>query len=370
MPNISSIQTKATDESASTPQVYSREDALAFAKMLAASVQDQAQSSLSALASPATKPTFSPTESRFAQLAFLSQPANLMLPSFIANRWPSSRKIATDSIAAAPPPPAGVQRRIGSTGADAVAQPSKVGATGHVQKSSRPIDLSAFPRPANDNGRGIHWIPTLRQSPDVIDKYVDEAQKMVIKWVTLLNDGTKQGDNDYLVDRLTAAGIEPVMRLYTDGGSPLQGDVQSLVRHYSDKGVHYFQLYNEPNLRIENQGKAPDPKAYAARWLADARKVIAGGGLPGLGALSPTPGLAPGAAPGDMDDLRFLRQSLQEVVRLGGQDVLDKTWLSVHNYGQAHLRVRDYNKVVQEVLGRSMPEVGTEAGIYPGDTLS
>lgn len=33
-------------------------------------------------------------------------------------------------------------------------------------------------------------------------------------------------------------------------------------------------------------------------------------------------------------------------------------------------RVREYDKVVQDVLGRSLPQVGTEAGIYPGDTLS
>lgn len=42
----------------------------------------------------------------------------------------------------------------------------------------------------------------------------------------------------------------------------------------------------------------------------------------------------------------------------------------MHNYGDAHLRVREYDRIVQESLGRSLPQIGTEAGIYPGQTLS
>ncbi len=236
--------------------------------------------------------------------------------------------------------------------------------------SATALPLAAFPRPQNDTGRGIHWIPSTSQSPDVIDKYVAEAKEMGISWVTFLNDGVNTKDNDYLVKKLVENGIEPVMRIYTDGGAAVDGDLTATVRHYKSMGVDYFQLYNEPNLRIENQGAAPDPKAYAAKWIDAARQVIAGGGYPGFGSLSPTPGLAPGAAPGDMDDLKFLRQSLQAVKAQGGADTLDRSWLSVHNYGDAHLRIRDYDQVVRQELGRSLPQIGTEAGIYPGDTLS
>ncbi len=379
MPTISSIQSEPKSEKLTTAQGQRGDESLAFAKMLAATVQNQAQSSLSSIAAPPQENGWGATESRFAQLSFLAQPSAQTLPSFMATRWqPPQADLAPTSSdqtagSALTAPGVGVNPFTPVTqglGVAASSQPQKIEATARPQWGRQATGFSAFPRPANDNGRGIHWIPTPRQSPEVIDKYVGEAQSMGIKWVTLLNDGTNRGDNDYLVDKLTKAGIEPVMRLYTDGGAALEGDVQGLVRQYGKKGVHYFQLYNEPNLRIENQGQPPDPKAYAAKWLADARKVTAAGGLPGFGSLSPTPGLAPGAAPGDMDDLRFLRESLQEVVRLGGQDVLEKSWLSVHNYGEAHLRVREYDKIVKEVLGRSLPQVGTEAGIYPGDTLS
>ncbi len=350
---------------------------VAFAQLLASTVKAQTQAALAQVAGG---------ESRFQQLAFLNEPVSLMLPQFMASRWqprrPSSARPSQAPTAPAAPkisatpqdaPVSGlVSDGAAAKGAARVGKsPALAGvAAARGRQGANPLPLSAFPRPQNDNGRGIHWIPTVSQSREAIDKYLQEAKAMGIKWVTFLNEGTHIGANDYLVDQLVANGIEPVMRVYTDGGAPISGDLEALVRHYRAKGVHYFQLYNEPNLRLENQGAAPDPKAYAAKWLADARKVIAAGGLPGFGSLSPTPGLAPGAAPGDMDDLRFLRESLEEVVRLGGMDVLDRTWLSVHNYGTEHLRVREYDRIVRQVLGRSMPQIGTEAGIYPGDTLS
>ncbi len=335
---------------------------------------------------------FQPAPSRAEQLNFLQQPSSMSLPLFMMARW-FPKQAQTQAETPAPPAPVGPERNVAeamSTTAQSgrVSAPSAEGVPGaaslprrieqdlavttsrEVERSSSPLPLSAFPRPPADNGRGIHWIPTTQQAPQVIDKYVREAVDMGIKWITFLNDGTNVGANDYLVKKLVENGIEPVMRIYTDGGAPISGDLSALVRHYKALGVNYYQLYNEPNLRIENQGQAPDPKAYVEKWLPAAKAVLEAGGYPGFGSLSPTPGLAPGATPGDMDDLKFLRESLREIKRRGETGVLDRSWLSVHNYGRAYLRVRDYDRIVQEELGRSMPQIGTEAGIYPGDTLS
>ncbi|MCC6271558.1 MAG: hypothetical protein IT190_09805, partial [Microbacteriaceae bacterium] len=309
------------------------------------------------------------------QLAFLNQPTATALPSFLLSDWtPPARNATVSATRTAEANPyssaiAGLQN--GSGIAKSTLALDSVSAIQSTAKASAgALSIASFPRPTQDSGRGIHWIPTTSQSTDVIDKYVAEAKEMGISWVTLLNDGVDTQKNDYLVKKLTENGIEPVMRIYTDGGAAIEGNLTETVRHYRKLGVDYFQLYNEPNLRLENQGAAPDPSAYAAKWIDAARQVVAGGGLPGFGSLSPTPGLAPGAAPGDMDDLRFLRESLQAVKAQGGEDVLDRTWLSVHNYGDAHLRIRDYDQVVRQELGRSLPQIGTEAGIYPGDTLS
>ena len=100
------------------------------------------------------------------------------------------------------------------------------------------INLNAFPRPADDNGRGIHWIPTTVQSEDVINRFLPEVQAMQMRWVVILNglNDWDQFGNDYLVSRLVAAGIEPVMRLESRV-TPLDLQrVDSIVRHYKALG--------------------------------------------------------------------------------------------------------------------------------------
>lgn len=232
-----------------------------------------------------------------------------------------------------------------------------------VEASDGPLPLEAFPRPPADNGRGMHWIPTLRSSPAVVDRFVRELVDMNVKWVVFLNDGANIGDNDYLVRQLVAHGIEPVMRVYTNGLEPISGDLGAMVRHYTGLGVHYFQLYNEPNVAAENGGAAPDVNRYLDLWLPAAKVVVANGGLPGFGALSPG---------GDVDDRTFLRDALLAIRARGETAVLDRAWLSSHNYAgerplsdpDGFLRFRQYDAIIRSVLGRPMPIIGTEGGSY------
>ncbi len=230
-------------------------------------------------------------------------------------------------------------------------------------RESNPLPLEAFPRPPADNGRGMHWIPTVRSSPDVVDRFVRELVDMNIKWVVFLNEGANIGDNDYLVRQLVAHGIEPVMRVYTNGLEPISGDLGAMVRHYTGLGVHYFQLYNEPNVAAENGGAAPDVNRYLDLWLPAARVVVANGGLPGFGALSPG---------GEVDDRTFLRDALLGIRARGETAVLDRAWLSSHNYAgerplsdpDGFLRFRQYDAIIRSILGRPMPIIGTEGGSY------
>ncbi len=250
---------------------------------------------------------------------------------------------------------------------------ASVMAAGGRSGGSHPLPLEAFPRPAGDNGRGMHWIPTLHQSPRVIDRFVRELQAMKIKWAVILNDGTDAARNDYLVQRLVQAGIMPVMRIYTPGLQPLDAKaLEHLVRHYRKLGVYYYQLYNEPNLRFENGGRDPDVGRYLDLWIPAAEAVMRAGGFPGFGALSPS---------GDVDDVAFLRAALRELKRRGRLDVLDRAWLSVHNYlgshpvadtgdGMGFFRYRRYAEVLLEELGRYLPMIGTESGAYPDNGLT
>lgn len=236
-----------------------------------------------------------------------------------------------------------------------------IGANSDPLSGTAPLSLSDFPRPPGDNGWGIHWIPTVSQSPEVVDRFVEEAAAMGMKWVVFLNDGTQIGANDYLVKRLVQRGIEPIMRVYTPGLIPIQGDLKGMVEHYRQLGVHYFQLYNEPNLMVETNGRRPDVEHYLDLWVPAAQQVVAGGGLPGFGALSPQ---------GEIDDYTFLQTALSHLKARGQVNVLDRAWLALHNYTgprslndpDGFLRFRKYDAIVRSVLGRSMPIISTEGG--------
>lgn len=228
------------------------------------------------------------------------------------------------------------------------------------------LPIESYPRPPGDNGWGMHWMPTVSQSPADVDRFIAEVRKMHIKWVVFLNDNTNIGDNDYLVEQLVANGIMPIMRIYRDSVLPYDGELGPMVAHYRRKGVYYFQLYNEPNVNIENNQGAANPNAYAVTWAAAARDVVNNGGLPGLGALSPG---------GEYNHLLFLERTLRAIKFNGDEHLLNRAWISLHNYHGLRalddtggfLMFREYDKIVQAALGRSLPIIGTEGGSYSPD---
>lgn len=231
---------------------------------------------------------------------------------------------------------------------------------------AEPLPLVYYPRPAADNGWGIHWIPTTSQDRGVVDRFVAEVKRMHIKWVVFLNDHTDIGRNDYLVDQLVANGIMPIMRIYRSGILPYDGDLSAMVRHYRARGVYYFQLYNEPNVNDENHQGVSNPNTYAVTWAAAAREVIANGGYPGLGALSPG---------GPYNHYQFLARTLQALKRNGDLGLLNWGWVSVHNYHglrapddpDGFLLFRQYDAIINTYLHRSLPLIGTEGGSYHPD---
>jgi len=230
------------------------------------------------------------------------------------------------------------------------------------------IPMEAFPRPLGDNGWGMHWIPTVKQEPGVVDHFVNEVIRMHIKWVVFLNDGSNIGDNDYLVDRLVDAGIMPVMRVFRSNVLPYDGNLRGMVEHYRAKGVHYYQLYNEPNVNAENDQGFANANQYALTWASAARDVIEGGGIPGFGALSPG---------GAFDHYTFLERSIHALRRNGDIWLLNRSWLSVHNYQGLRsladeggfLLFRNYDKIIRDQLQRSIPMIGTEGGSYSANPL-
>lgn len=231
-----------------------------------------------------------------------------------------------------------------------------------------PLALPEWPRPNSDNGRGLHWFPTTRQTRAVVDRFVPELNDLRIRWLVVLQ-GLNDWDitaNDYLIDRLNQAGITPVVRIEGQVGQMDWRRVGWVVARYRERGVRYFQIFNEPNLREEWSDPGPQtPERFAEFWMQGAQVVAANGGLPGLAPMSPR---------GDDSDLTFLRAALTELKARTRYDLVNLMWISIHNYGgldaNGFYRYRRYNAIVRELFGASLPMIATEAGMQNADATA
>jgi hypothetical protein len=231
-----------------------------------------------------------------------------------------------------------------------------------------PLPLSSFPRPTNDNGRGLHWFPTTYQTRAVVDRFVPELLTMQVRWLVVLQgmDDWNMIANDYLIDQLLKAGIMPIVRIDRQVGEMNWARLGWIVARYRERGVRYFQIFNEPNAPEEwNTGGGCTPERFVAYWIQAADVVAANGGYPGFAPMSPQ---------GDDSDLVFFQAALEELKRLKRFDLANLMWVSVHNYGgfdpghptdDGFFRYRAYDTIVRKVFGASLPLIITEGG--PGD---
>jgi hypothetical protein len=196
---------------------------------------------------------------------------------------------------------------------------------------SSPLPLSDFPRPPGDNGRGVHWPPANHPQPrDIVDYFLSEVLEMNIKWIKLLQDDQPALSHSYLIEQLVANDIEPVLRIYKPLNEPYQ-HLSELVSAATAKGVHYFELFNEPNVAGPEggwrDGESIEVERIVDLWIPAAYQVYSSGGFPAL------PALAPG---GTVDDVVFLGQFLDALAARGCIDLLSGAWIPVHNYFLNH----------------------------------
>ena len=194
-----------------------------------------------------------------------------------------------------------------------------------------PKDLKDFPRPSNDNGRGLVGSASTGWSggKEGYDFWISELEALGVKWFKVLDD---HGDSLTLCTKLLEAGIFPIVRIIrrdpppNDSPEPNPGHInateEEVVRRLIGVGVLYFETNNEPNLPTEWKNEAmpgdniETAKLVALNWLFDARFILAAGGYPGLPAIS---------AGGNMDLMGAL-------VALGRQDILlEGCWIALHN---------------------------------------
>lgn len=184
------------------------------------------------------------------------------------------------------------------------------------------FDLKQFPRPPQDNGRGVHWSSSQYfWGEDNWDFWKDQIQAMHLKWVKVLDDGG--GSAMGLVKRLIDLKVMPVIRFYREAPNP--GTINKsregqTARRYVELGAVYFETNNEPDLDLEWKNRRRPPN-----WL----EIVVDNFIIEADAIRDVGGylLFPAFGPGGREN------PFQLIVKRGRRDLLDgNCCLAIHNY--------------------------------------
>ncbi len=196
--------------------------------------------------------------------------------------------------------------------------------------------LEDYPRPPDDNGRGVHWSASVyHPTGDNLDSWIRELTAMKIKWVKLLDDGG--GSSKEACEKLLDAGIMPVVRLYRPQPNPghIHGREENTVRELVALGVRYFETNNEPDLAAEWQNNHRPSNwldIVVDNFIYDADRILALGGLPAFPAMG----------------VGNRVNGIARVVDRGRIDIFEKgAWVAIHNYTLNHPLNYPYDDVNQ-----------------------
>lgn len=172
--------------------------------------------------------------------------------------------------------------------------------------------LASFPRPENDNGRGLHFI--LDPAEDNVRGYAPFLQKMKIRWATIYVGDELQATRvaKFLFDEY---GIFSNMRVYASGERPKSPDFWfKFAQRCVEMGIPpYIQIFNEPE---DGREGFDDTEHFARLWGARAQAVAEGGGYPGL---------------------QVLAEEFLDAITIGISDIVkQRMYFCLHNYGANH----------------------------------
>ncbi len=183
------------------------------------------------------------------------------------------------------------------------------------------MELREFPRPPQDNGRGVHWsISVYEWGKGDWSFWAEQLLALKVKWVKIMDDGG--GSALPLARRLVDLEIMPVVRLYWSEQNP--GNIgqrgRETVRRYVDVGALYFEANNEPDLALEwkDQHKPSNwLDIVVENFIIDADIILEEGGYPAMPAFG----------------VGTLRDPFSKTVEFGRRDILDGgAWAALHNY--------------------------------------
>ena len=223
--------------------------------------------------------------------------------------------------------------------------------------------LQTWPRPANDNGRGMHFVQNLWVDEAEAQEQIERLTELGVRWV-LVNYA-----NHYQLKRLAPLFSEadlmvvwrPFVRPY-ESYPHWQADVEFLRTWGLPP---YLQLYNEPSLAQEwDNGQPIDQAGYLQQLLPAIEAVYEAGGYVGLQFIDPT----------------WLRLTLQTAKTEKMEYIVDRLFFIPHLYGINHppdydedingvLGFREFAKVFEAEIGFVPVMITGEGGWRPGEAL-
>ena len=224
-----------------------------------------------------------------------------------------------------------------------------------------PMSRQDWPRPAQDNGLCIHFIPEAYHTPEHLDHHISHLMDMKMKWALVIYADEIQ--LEMAAPRFRDAGITVVWRRilypgekYYDWGRDVQV-LQSL-------GVPpYIQIYNEPSLEAGWEDPPVPRERFFQDLLKAARDVYNAGGYVGLQFVDP----------------QWLREALYEIRLHGGEAIFQRMFFVPHPYGLNHppfyqddlnsvLGFLTFAQVFEEEIGFVPPMIAGEGGWMYGAT--
>ncbi|MDE3089906.1 MAG: hypothetical protein KGJ80_11050 [Chloroflexota bacterium] len=217
------------------------------------------------------------------------------------------------------------------------------------------LALRDWPRPANDNGRCIHFLPTGYYTPRDFEVQIPRMKALQMRWVLALYSDENQ--LRLAAQQFKAAGVMPIwrksMRAYQKYYS-WDRDIQILKY---DGITPYFQIYNEPDSGAEWDGRDVDQAQWTYSFVQAAKDVYNAGGYVGMQVLDPD----------------WVRAVIREIKAEKGDRIFGRMFFVPHSYALNHppnyvedenavLGFRMYADVFQQELGFIPPFIVGEGG--------